>query len=64
MHTWLILIRQIVKESPYSERILNTIAFFDNKGLPFELLKATTSPTFNEDEVLLATSQLTEYSFL
>jgi tetratricopeptide (TPR) repeat protein len=64
MHTWRISMRQIAKESPCSEKILNTIAFFDNKGLPFKLLKAAAGPTFNEDEVLLAASRLIEYSFL
>ena len=64
MHTWLISMRQIAEESPCSEKILNTIAFFDNKGLPFKLLKAAAGPTFNEDEVLLAASRFIEYSFL
>jgi tetratricopeptide (TPR) repeat protein len=64
VHTWLISIRQISEESPCGEKILNTIAFFDNKGLPFELLRAAAGPTFNEDDVLLAASRLIEYSFL
>jgi Flp pilus assembly protein TadD len=64
MHTWLISIRRISEESPCGEKILNTIAFFDNKGLPFELLRAAAGPTFSEDDVLLAASRLIEYSFL
>jgi hypothetical protein len=64
MRTWLISMKQIGKESPCSEKILNTIAFFDNTGLPFELIRAAAGPTFNEDEILLATRRLTEYSFL
>jgi hypothetical protein len=64
IHTWRILMRQIAKESPCSEKILNTIAFFDNKGLPFKLLKAAAGPTFKEDKVLLAASRLIKYLFL
>jgi hypothetical protein len=64
MRTWLISMKQIGKESPCSEKILNTIAFFDNTGLPFKLIRAAAGPTFNEDEILLAASRLTEYSFL
>ena len=64
MQTWLISMRQIAKESPCGQKILNTIAFFDNQGLPFELLKAAAGPTFNEDEVLLAAGRLIDYSFL
>jgi len=64
MRTWLISMRQIAKESACSEKILNTIAFFNNKGIPFELVKAAAGPTFSEDEVLVAAGRLTEYSFL
>ena len=64
MRTWLISMKQIGKESPCSEKILNTIAFLDNRGLPFELIRAVAGPTFSEDEILLAASRLTEYSFL
>jgi hypothetical protein len=55
---------QIRKEGPCSRKILNTIAFFDNKRLPFQLIRAAAGPTFSEDEILLAASRLTEYSFL
>jgi tetratricopeptide (TPR) repeat protein len=64
MHTWLIFMRQIAEENPYNERILNIIAFLDNKGLSFELLKIAASLDFDEDQVLLAASRLVEYSFL
>jgi hypothetical protein len=64
MHTWLISKRKIAEENPCGERILNIIAFLDNKGLPFELLKAAAGPDFDEDEVLLAASRLVEFSFL
>ncbi|KAL5330889.1 hypothetical protein ACEPPN_000414 [Leptodophora sp. 'Broadleaf-Isolate-01'] len=63
MHTWLTSMRQIAEESPCGEKILKTIAFFDNKGLPFDLIKASAGSTFSEDEVLLATSRLCEFSF-
>jgi tetratricopeptide (TPR) repeat protein len=64
MHTWLISMRHIAQESPCGEKILNTIAFFDNQGLPFEFLRAAAGSSFSEDEVLLAAGRLTEYSFL
>jgi len=64
MHTWLISKRKIAEENPCGERILNIIAFLDNKGLPFELLKAAAGPDFDEDEVLLAASRLVKFSFL
>jgi tetratricopeptide (TPR) repeat protein len=63
MNTWLISMKQVSEESQCAETILNTIAFLDNQGLPFELLKATV-PNFNEDETLLAASRLVEYAFL
>ena len=55
---------QIAKESFCSKTILNTIAFFDNKGIPFELIKEAVGPKFSKEEILLATGRLTEYSFL
>lgn len=64
MHTWLISMKQISQESQCAETILNTIAFFDNQGLPLELLQAAAGPEFNEDQVLLAAARLIEYSFL
>lgn len=64
MRTWLISMDQIAKESVCSETILNTIAFFDNKGIPFELVKAAAGPKFSEEEILQAAGRLTEYSFL
>ena len=64
MHTWLISMKEIAQENQCGERILNTIAFLDNQGLPFELLRATAGPTFSEDDVLLAAARLMEYSFI
>jgi hypothetical protein len=64
MRTWLISMRQIAQESPCAEKILNTIAFFDNQGLPFQLLKAAAGPNTGKDDVLLAAGRLVEYSFL
>jgi tetratricopeptide (TPR) repeat protein len=61
--TWLISMKQIAEESPCGEKILKTIAFLDNKGLPFELIRAAAGSTFSEDEVLLATGRLCEFSF-
>jgi len=64
MRTWLISMDRIAKESACSATILNTIVFFDNKGIPFELVKAAAGPNFSEEEILLAAGRLTEYSFL
>ena len=64
MLTWLISIKQISQESQCGENILNVIAFLDNQGLPFELIKAAAGPEYDEDQVLLAAGRLIEYSFL
>ncbi len=64
MRTWLISMEQIGKESLCSEKILRTITFFDNKGLPFELIRRAAGSNFSDDEILLATSRLIDYSFL
>ncbi|KAI9675964.1 MAG: hypothetical protein M1829_003202, partial [Trizodia sp. TS-e1964] len=67
MRTWQISMEQIAKESPYAERILNIIAFFDTKGLPFQLLElAATHENEEPDEgrTLLAAGRLIQYSFL
>ncbi|KAI9668495.1 MAG: hypothetical protein M1829_005373 [Trizodia sp. TS-e1964] len=52
MHTWQISMKQIAKESPTAEWILNIIAFLDNKGIPFELIKhaARFNPNENKEE--------------
>ncbi len=63
MRTWLITMEQIRRESPCGEKILNIIAFLDNKRIPFELSAAAGS-TFDEDQILLAAGRLIEYSFL
>ncbi len=64
MQTWLISMGQIAQESQCAERVLNTITFLDNKGLPFELLRAAAGSTYSEDDVLLAAGRLYESSFL
>ena len=64
MHTWLISMKQIAEESECGKRILNTIAFLDNRSVPFELLSAAAGPTYRQDHVLLAAARLVEYSFL
>ena len=64
MHTWLISMKQIAEESECSERILNTIAFLDNRNVTFELLSAAAGAAYSEDQVLLAAARLVEYSFL
>ena len=64
MLTWLISMKQISQESQCGENILNTVAFLDNQGLPFELIKAAAGPEYDEDQVLSAAGRLTEYSFL
>lgn len=63
MRTWRISMNQITRESPCCEKILNIITFLDNKGLPFELIKAAAGSRFSEDDVLLAAGRLAEYSF-
>jgi tetratricopeptide (TPR) repeat protein len=64
MQTWLISMAQIAKENPSAETILKTIAFFDNQGLPFELLHASAGEDMSEDEAPLAAGRLAQYSFL
>jgi len=64
MLTWLISMKQISEESPCGENILNTIAFLDNQGLPFELINAAAGSEYDEDQVLSAAGRLVEYSFL
>ncbi|RFU30133.1 hypothetical protein B7463_g6191, partial [Scytalidium lignicola] len=64
MQTWLISMRQIAHEWPLAEKILNTIAFFDSENIPFELIQAAAAPNVTDNDVLLAISRLTEYSFL
>lgn len=64
MHTWLISMRQIAEESPCSENILRTLAFFDNSGIPFDLIKMAAGPDFDNNEILLSAGRLMEYSFL
>src|SRR5205809_4145550 len=63
MQTWLISMEQIAKENPYVDQILHTIAFFDNQGIPFELLCAAAGGA-DEDDVVMAASRLKEFSFL
>ena len=64
MKTWIISMKQIARENPCAEQILNTVAFLDNQGLPFEVLVAAGGSNFNRREVLEAAGRLVDYSFL
>ena len=64
MKTWIISMKQIAQENPCAEQILNTVAFLDNQGLPFEVLVAAGGSNFNRREVLEAAGRLVDYSFL
>ena len=64
MKTWIISMKQIAQENPCAEQILNTVAFLDNQGLPFEVLCAAGGPGFSKREVLEAAGRLVDYSFL
>jgi tetratricopeptide (TPR) repeat protein len=64
MQTWSISVQQASQEYGVARLILNTIAFLDHQGLPFEILQAAAGPDASEDEVLLVASRLTEYSLL
>ncbi|KAI9652351.1 MAG: hypothetical protein M1829_001664 [Trizodia sp. TS-e1964] len=50
MRTWQISMEQIAKENPIGEQILNTLAFLDTKGIPFDLLKSIASLDLDEDD--------------
>jgi uncharacterized protein with NRDE domain len=63
MKTFTISVQQVSK-SGIARLILNTIAFLDHQGLPFEILQAAAGPDASEDEVLLVAGRLTEYSLL
>ncbi|KFZ19988.1 hypothetical protein V501_00368 [Pseudogymnoascus sp. VKM F-4519 (FW-2642)] len=64
MKTWIISMKQIAQESQCAERILNTIAYLDNQGLPFEVLSAAGGDGFKKHEILQAAGRLVDYSFL
>ncbi|KFY95960.1 hypothetical protein V498_03038 [Pseudogymnoascus sp. VKM F-4517 (FW-2822)] len=64
MKTWIISMKQIAKESQCAEKILNTIAYLDNQGLPFEVLSAAGGDGFKKHEILQAAGRLVDYSFL
>ncbi len=71
MRTWRISMTRIATESPCAERILKTIAFFDNQGIPFELIReaATSENSQNfenvsEIRILQTIGRLLQYSFL
>ncbi|KAM0147382.1 hypothetical protein ACHAPG_010623 [Botrytis cinerea] len=64
MRTWHISMKKVAEESPCSERILNTITFFNNKGIPFKLIEAAAGATYSNHEILLAASRLSDYSLL
>ena len=63
MKTWIISMKQIARENPCAEQILNTTAFLDNQGLPFEVLVAAGDPSFHRREILQAAGRLVDYSF-
>ncbi|KAL5344298.1 hypothetical protein ACLOAV_010727 [Pseudogymnoascus australis] len=64
MKTWIISMKQIAQESQCAEKILNTIAYLDNHGLPFEVLSAAGGDGFKKHEILQAAGRLVDYSFL
>src|SRR5579862_9869031 len=64
MQTWIISMEQLSRESKDAETILRTVAFWDNQGLPFELLQAALGPDADEDRVFEAISRLEGFSFL
>ncbi|KAK6605152.1 TPR domain-containing protein [Botrytis cinerea] len=64
MRTWHISMKKVAEESPCSERILNTIAFFNNKGIPFKLIEEAAGATYSNHEILLAATRLSDYSLL
>ena len=63
MLTWRISMRQLAAEGLCGD-ILNTIAFFDNQEIPFEMLKHSASPEYKADEIMAAAGRLMDYSFL
>ena len=64
MKTWIISMKQIAQESQCAEKILNTIAYLDNQGLPFDVLSAAGGDGFKKHEILQAAGRLVDYSFL
>ncbi|KFY92169.1 hypothetical protein V500_04277, partial [Pseudogymnoascus sp. VKM F-4518 (FW-2643)] len=64
MKTWIISMKQIAQESQCAEKILNTIAYLDNQGLPFDVLSAAGGNGFKKHEILQAAGRLVDYSFL
>ncbi|KAI9762477.1 MAG: hypothetical protein M1840_001237 [Geoglossum simile] len=64
MRTWLISMEQIAKENACAYKILHTIAFFDNQGIPFELIRAAAGAGVKEYDIVIAVSRLRDFSFL
>ncbi|KFY18198.1 hypothetical protein V492_00079 [Pseudogymnoascus sp. VKM F-4246] len=64
MKTWIISMKKIAQENQCAEKILNTIAYLDNQGLPFEVISAACGDGVKKHEVLLAAGRLVDYSFL
>ena len=58
--TWLVSFEQIRKEEPGAALILFTLAFFENKAIPFEILPSVGS----EGDLIHAIGILVGYSFL
>jgi len=70
MRTWRISMTRIARDSRCAERILKTIAFFDNQGIPFELVREAaasesdqSSETLSDISILQIAGRLMEYSF-
>jgi tetratricopeptide (TPR) repeat protein len=71
MRTWRISMTRIAADSPRAERILRTIAFFDNQGIPFELIREAAASESSQSlenpseiSILQTTGRLEQYSFL
>ena len=71
MRTWRISMTRIATDSPRAERILRTIAFFDNQGIPFELIQEAAASESSQSlenpseiSILQTTGRLEQYSFL
>jgi tetratricopeptide (TPR) repeat protein len=71
IRTWRISMTRIATDSPCAERILKTIAFFDNQGIPFELIREAAASessqsleNLSEISILQTTGRLAQYSFL
>ncbi|KAH0558567.1 hypothetical protein GP486_004774, partial [Trichoglossum hirsutum] len=64
MRTWLISMERIAKENACAYKILHTIAFFDNQGIPSELIHAAAGAGVEEYDIRIAVNRLRDFSFL